>query len=225
MHVRANQGPLNWLVHARRGGFGRSDLLCSPRREYLGSRAFSPFNGRAGGRPDRDISLLPPPSQQEAERYRRLSRVRASLQQKDRSLRHGRLKEHRQILERRGDGSYPLDRGQSPETPAIPDLSAVPDTRRTLVKIAFEIIGLFSLRRVPIRERNSPQSRRSIPLRARSSLHRPKRHQTLGQRLRLGDLRHLGRRRIAFERGREHGVRFGKPVGRLVELAKGKRSF
>ncbi len=49
--------------------------------------------------------------------------------------------------------------------------------------------------------------------------------QTLGQRLRLGDLRHLGRRRKAFERGREHGVRFGKPVGRLVELAKGKRSF
>jgi hypothetical protein len=43
--------------------------------------------------------------------------------------------------------------------------------------------------------------------------------------LRVGDLRHLGRRRKAFERSGEHGVRFGKPVGRLVELAKGKRSF
>ena len=38
------------------------------------------------------------------------------------------------------------------------------------------------------------------------------------QRLRLGDLRHFGRRRKAFEGGREDGVSIGGAAGRLVEL-------
>ena len=38
------------------------------------------------------------------------------------------------------------------------------------------------------------------------------------QRLRLGDLRHFGRRRKAFERRREHGVGVGGTAGRLIEL-------
>ena len=37
------------------------------------------------------------------------------------------------------------------------------------------------------------------------------------QRLRLGDLGHLGRWRKAFECGREDGVAFGRTTGRLVE--------
>ena len=38
------------------------------------------------------------------------------------------------------------------------------------------------------------------------------------QRLRLGDLRHFRRRRKAFERGRQDGVRFDGAAGRLIEL-------
>ena len=43
------------------------------------------------------------------------------------------------------------------------------------------------------------------------------------QRLRLGDLRHFGRRREAFERRREDGVGVGGAAGRLVELGERKR--
>ena len=43
------------------------------------------------------------------------------------------------------------------------------------------------------------------------------------QRLRLGDLGHLGRRREAFDRGREDGVGFGGAAGRLVELGERER--
>ena len=43
------------------------------------------------------------------------------------------------------------------------------------------------------------------------------------QRLRLGDLRHLGRRREAFERGREDGVSIGQTADRLVELGQRQR--
>ena len=43
------------------------------------------------------------------------------------------------------------------------------------------------------------------------------------QRLRLGDLRHFRRRRKAFERGREDGVRFGGAAGRLIELGERER--
>jgi len=45
------------------------------------------------------------------------------------------------------------------------------------------------------------------------------------QRLGLGDFGHFRRRRKASERAREGGVGFDAAVGRLVELAKGKRSF
>ena len=47
--------------------------------------------------------------------------------------------------------------------------------------------------------------------------------QTLHQRLRLGDLGHLRRRREAFERWREDGVGFGEPAGRLVEFCERER--
>ena len=43
------------------------------------------------------------------------------------------------------------------------------------------------------------------------------------QRLRLGDLRHFGRRRKAFERGREDSVGVGGTAGRLVELGERER--
>ena len=43
------------------------------------------------------------------------------------------------------------------------------------------------------------------------------------QRLRLGDLRHFGRRRETFEGGREDGLGFGQAVGRLVELGQRER--
>ena len=43
------------------------------------------------------------------------------------------------------------------------------------------------------------------------------------QRLRLGDLGHFGRRREAFERGREDGVGVGGAAGRLVELGERER--
>ena len=43
------------------------------------------------------------------------------------------------------------------------------------------------------------------------------------QRLRLGDLRHFGRRRETFKRGRENGVGFGGAAGRLIELGERKR--
>ena len=43
------------------------------------------------------------------------------------------------------------------------------------------------------------------------------------QRLRLGDLRHFGRRRKAFERRREDGVGVGGAAGRLIELRQRQR--
>ena len=43
------------------------------------------------------------------------------------------------------------------------------------------------------------------------------------QRLRLGDLRHLRRRRKAFERGRENGVGVRGATDRLVELRQRQR--
>ena len=43
------------------------------------------------------------------------------------------------------------------------------------------------------------------------------------QRLRLGDLRHFGRRRKAFERGCEDGVGVGSVASRLIELGERKR--
>ena len=43
------------------------------------------------------------------------------------------------------------------------------------------------------------------------------------QRLRLGDLGHFGRRRKAFERRGEYGVRLSSTAGRLVELGERKR--
>ena len=43
------------------------------------------------------------------------------------------------------------------------------------------------------------------------------------QRLSLGDLRHLGRRRKAFERGREDGVGIDEAAGRLIELCERQR--
>ena len=43
------------------------------------------------------------------------------------------------------------------------------------------------------------------------------------QRLRLGDLGHFGRRRKAFERGREHGVGLDWAAGRLIELGERER--
>ena len=43
------------------------------------------------------------------------------------------------------------------------------------------------------------------------------------QRLRLGDHRHLRRRRKAFERGREDSVCFDETAGRLIELGERKR--
>ena len=43
------------------------------------------------------------------------------------------------------------------------------------------------------------------------------------QRLSLGDLGHLRRRRKAFERGREDRLGFGGAVGRLVELGERER--
>ena len=43
------------------------------------------------------------------------------------------------------------------------------------------------------------------------------------QRLRLCDLGHFWRRREAFERRREDGVRFGGAAGRLVELRERQR--
>ena len=45
----------------------------------------------------------------------------------------------------------------------------------------------------------------------------------LQQRLRLTDLRHFGRRRKAFERGREDGVGFGGSRTRLIELGERQR--
>ena len=48
-------------------------------------------------------------------------------------------------------------------------------------------------------------------------------HQRPKQRLRLGDLGHFRRRRKAFERGREDGVRVGGAGGRLVELRQPER--
>jgi DNA-binding helix-hairpin-helix protein with protein kinase domain len=46
---------------------------------------------------------------------------------------------------------------------------------------------------------------------------------SLEQRLRLSDLRHLRRRREAFERGRKDGVRLGRTAGRLVQLGQRER--
>ena len=43
------------------------------------------------------------------------------------------------------------------------------------------------------------------------------------QRVRLGDLRHFGRRRKAFKRGGENGVRFGGAGRRLIELRQRER--
>ena len=43
------------------------------------------------------------------------------------------------------------------------------------------------------------------------------------QRLRFGNLRHLGRRRETFERGREGGVGFDEATGRLKQPSEGKR--
>ena len=43
------------------------------------------------------------------------------------------------------------------------------------------------------------------------------------QRLRLSDLGHFGRRREAFEGGREDGVGFGGAAGRLIELGERQR--
>ena len=43
------------------------------------------------------------------------------------------------------------------------------------------------------------------------------------QRLRLGDLRHFGRRRKAFERGREDRLSIDQTAGRLVELRERQR--
>ena len=43
------------------------------------------------------------------------------------------------------------------------------------------------------------------------------------QRLRLGDYKHLRRRRKAFERGREDSVCFDETVGRLIEFGQRKR--
>jgi hypothetical protein len=43
------------------------------------------------------------------------------------------------------------------------------------------------------------------------------------QRLRLGDLGHLGSGREAFQRGRENGLGDVVAVGRLIELGEGKR--
>jgi hypothetical protein len=47
--------------------------------------------------------------------------------------------------------------------------------------------------------------------------------QTLQQRLRLCELRHLRRRGKAFERGREDGVRFNRLAGRSEEFGECKR--
>ena len=51
--------------------------------------------------------------------------------------------------------------------------------------------------------------------------------QTLHQRLRLGDLRHFGRRREAFERRCEDRVGFGGACGRLIDLGEreGRKQF
>ena len=57
---------------------------------------------------------------------------------------------------------------------------------------------------------------------ARSCLYRRLRR-TYEQRLRLGDLGHLGRRRKAFERRREDGVGVGGAAGRLVKLGERQR--
>jgi hypothetical protein len=43
------------------------------------------------------------------------------------------------------------------------------------------------------------------------------------QRLRLGNLRHLRRRRETFERGRKDGVSLSRAARRLIELGKRKR--
>ena len=43
------------------------------------------------------------------------------------------------------------------------------------------------------------------------------------ERLRLGDLRHFGRRRKAFEGGRENGVSVGGAGNRLVEFGQRQR--
>jgi hypothetical protein len=48
-------------------------------------------------------------------------------------------------------------------------------------------------------------------------------HQRREQRLRLGDHRHLRRRRKAFERGRKDSVGFDETVGRLIKLGERKR--
>jgi hypothetical protein len=59
-------------------------------------------------------------------------------------------------------------------------------------------------------------------MRARS-LHCPKRH--YAKRSASGRASAISGISGVREKAFEHGVRFGKPVGRLVELAKGKRSF
>ena len=60
------------------------------------------------------------------------------------------------------------------------------------------------------------------PPRRRLSLDLLRLRELREQRLRLGDLRHLRRRRKAFERRREDGLGVGGAAGRLAKLGEGK---